>query len=82
MFRHTSSAEHSILDFTHGFDQGDKLLFGGKGGHKKRTMVLQLWPFLKLASQVFDGYVPMMKHFVAVRTYHNKVGGLDLMLSQ
>ena len=24
----------------------------------------------------------MMKHFVAVRTYHNKVGGLDLMLSQ
>ena len=45
-------------------------------------MVLQLWPFLKLASQVFDGYVPMMKHFVAVRTYHNKVGGLDLMLSQ
>lgn len=34
MFRHTSSAEDSILDFTHGFDQGDKFLFGGRGGHK------------------------------------------------
>lgn len=31
---HSSSAEHPILDFTHGFDQGDKFLFGGKGGHK------------------------------------------------
>ena len=31
MFRHSSSAEHSILDSTHGFDQGNKLLFGGRG---------------------------------------------------
>lgn len=29
MFRHFSSAEHSILDFTHGFDQGNKLLLVG-----------------------------------------------------
>ena len=35
MFRHSSSAEHPILDFTHGFDQGNELFFGGRvGGHK------------------------------------------------
>lgn len=27
---HSSSAEHPILDFTHGFDQGDMLLFSGR----------------------------------------------------
>ena len=34
MFRQSSSAEHSILDFTHRFDQGDKLLFSGRISHK------------------------------------------------
>ena len=37
---HSSSAEHPALDFTHRFDQRYKLFFSGRGGHKKRTMVL------------------------------------------
>ena len=43
MFRHSSSAEHPILDFTHGFDQGDKLLLvGGEVIEKLITFLIHI----------------------------------------